>query len=203
LITKEYFEQFWERNYGDTPPVGHILRHRFFNDRWFRIHNLPDSKRYADNSNELKILLDRQNTLITDLIGEGSDYLLLFYRISGKPMTLDFLEIPNAVYLDSIRLDAVLPEDFEDESYLSMAFVNKTWKAGSIDGYLAQVANEGRVIDINGLDNSYALLIINIARNRILSPYDGGVDIFLNEESERDLLKSKFTDWLSRTASGL
>lgn len=203
MITKEHFERFWKESYGDTPPIGYILRNRFFSDRWFRIHSLPDSKRDADDDNELQTLLDRQNTLINDLIGNHHDFLLLFSQVSNTPMPMHFLEIPNTVDLDSIRLDIILPEDFEDESYLSMSFVNKKWKSGSINTYLEQMANEGRIIDINNCCHSYALLIIDMGQNRMIAPYDGGVDIFLNTKNERDTFKAKYKEWISSTESGL
>jgi hypothetical protein len=38
---------------------------RDYSDRRFRIHNLPESKRYAENDAEWKILLSRQNKTIT------------------------------------------------------------------------------------------------------------------------------------------
>jgi len=37
------------KNYNDTVPLGHILRERLFNDKWFSIHSLPSSKRYTDS----------------------------------------------------------------------------------------------------------------------------------------------------------
>ena len=78
MVTKKCFQDFWKNNYGDIPPLAHILREVILADKWFRIHNLPGSKRYADNDDEMQIILNRQNTLITDLIGDAQEYLLLF-----------------------------------------------------------------------------------------------------------------------------
>ena len=126
MVTKS-FSKFWEINYGKTPLLAHILRGRFAY-KWFRIHNLPDSKRYANNENEMQTILHRQNTLISDLIGNGQEYLLLFYAISENPESVRFNLISDIVLLDNIRLDIALPENYEGECYLISGFINKTWK---------------------------------------------------------------------------
>ena len=98
MVTKEYFQNFWESNYGNTPPLGHILR-EVFGDKWFRIHSLPNSKRYADNADEMQIILNRQNTIINDLIGKGQAYLLLFYVISESCELVGFNQMEALIYL--------------------------------------------------------------------------------------------------------
>jgi len=125
MVTKECFQEFWGNNYGDIPPLTHILRDELLTDKWFRIHSLPDSKRYADNDAEMKIILNRQNTLISDLIGDSQVYLLMFYAISESPESVRFNQISNIVLLDNIRLDIALPENYEGECYFVSGFVNK------------------------------------------------------------------------------
>lgn len=36
-------------------------------DQWVRFHSLPRSKRYADTLSEYQILLDRHNTVLSEL----------------------------------------------------------------------------------------------------------------------------------------
>ena len=67
-MTKEQFEKFWISTFPDTLPISHLFKFDY-KDRWFRIHSLPKSKRYADNENEWEILLSRQNQIINDLLG--------------------------------------------------------------------------------------------------------------------------------------
>jgi len=204
MITKEYFQEYWQNHYNNIPPIGYILRNQFFNDRWFRIHSLPNSKRYADNNKEMQIILDRQNTLIDDLIGKKNEYLLVFLFYSEHADFELTKEIPNIILLDTIRLDTVSSEYYEDEYYLIAGFVNSIWESGSVDRYLSRIANEGKIINFdNSNDNSCSVLIMNMKQNRIIAPYDGGVDIFLNTQSERDFYKSKYKEWLSFTESGL
>jgi len=204
MVTKKCFQDFWVNNYGDIPPLAHILREKFFTDKWFRVHSLPDSKRYADSDNETQIILNRQNTLISDLLGDSQAYLLLFYAIYESPESVRFNQIPDIVLLDNIRLDIVLPEIYEGECYFVAGFVSKIWKATSIDTFLEKVANDEKVVDFDACEcDLYRILIININRNRIIAPYDGGVDIFLNTQCERDFFKSKYKDWLSTHERGL
>lgn len=201
MITKEDFQFFWKTHYSDIPPIGYLLRNYFFTDRWFRIHSLPDSKRYADNKSEMQTILDRQNILIDDLIGEHS-YVLLFYKICENPTSAVFFEIANAIPLDNIRLDLVSPMKFEDECYLIQVIVKKKWVIGDIDNYLEKVAEEGRIISLDS-DDSYTLMIIDMELNRIIAPYDSGVDIILSTNEERDIFKAKYKNWLSLNEIGL
>jgi hypothetical protein len=66
MMTKEDFQNLWTLNYPDTIPISYRFKHDY-SDRWFRIHSLPESKRYAENESEWEILLSRQNEIITDL----------------------------------------------------------------------------------------------------------------------------------------
>src|SRR3954470_19119956 len=75
-MTKEQFKSFWTARYSDTIPISHSFRHDH-SDRWFRIHSLPESKRYADNGEEWKVLLDRQNTIMNEVLGEKSKVLIV------------------------------------------------------------------------------------------------------------------------------
>jgi len=204
MITKKCFQDFWRRKYGDMPPLSHVLREEFFTDKWFRIHSLPNSKRYADNDDEMQIILKRQNTLISDLIGSRQAYLLLFYAISENPESARFDQISNIILLSSIRLDVALPDDYEHECYFISGFVNKVWEVNDIDSYLEKIANNEMVINFDDcVGDLCRILIIDINRNRIIAPYDGGVDIFMNTQCERDSFKSKYKDWLSAHESGL
>ena len=50
-MTAEAFQHYWTRTYPDCPPVGFRLR-AAYQARWFRIHSLPASKRYAESEIE-------------------------------------------------------------------------------------------------------------------------------------------------------
>ena len=52
-MTSEQFNTFWALNFADTIPIQHYFKHDY-SDRWFRIHSLPESKRYADNEERME-----------------------------------------------------------------------------------------------------------------------------------------------------
>lgn len=142
--------------------------------------------------------------MISDLVGNRNEYLFLLYVFSEISTSDCFSEVENAIILNSIRLDTILSDDFETEYYLLSSIISKQWKPGSIDNYLIAVANEMRLINIDRESfDLHSFLIIDIKQNRIIAPYDGGVDIFVNTSQERDYFKSKYKDWLSYTDNGL
>jgi hypothetical protein len=75
-MNADEFRSFWDTNFGLCPPIGYLLR-QIYHDRWFRIHTLPGSKRYAETEDEYREILRRHNTLIGDLLGGNSEFLLL------------------------------------------------------------------------------------------------------------------------------
>ena len=74
-MTKEDFQKLWTLNYPDTVPISYLFKHDY-TDRWFRIHSLPESKRYPEDENEWQVLLSRQNEIITDLFGLETQILI-------------------------------------------------------------------------------------------------------------------------------
>ncbi|MEU0885332.1 hypothetical protein ABZ345_42640, partial [Lentzea sp. NPDC005914] len=59
---------------------------------------------------------------------------------------------------------------------------------GRIDTLLRAVADD---------DATAGVLITDAGLQRIYHPYDGGVDVMLTTNTERDQLRSRHTDWLS------
>jgi len=75
-MTAKEFEIFWEFNYGDCPMIGYLFR-KAFPDKWFRIHSLPESRRFPKNEKHWNILLERQNQIITDILGNNGAVFLV------------------------------------------------------------------------------------------------------------------------------
>lgn len=71
------FQKYWQTRYSESLPINYELK-TVYPERWFRIHSLPESKRYAENESEYQIILDRQNTLINDLIGDNTEIVVSF-----------------------------------------------------------------------------------------------------------------------------
>jgi hypothetical protein len=60
-MTEIEFIDYWNKEYPKTIPINHQLK-LIYQDRWFRIHSLPESKRYAETKSEL--FIGNENDLI-------------------------------------------------------------------------------------------------------------------------------------------
>lgn len=190
------FLTFWEQNFKACPPVSYLFKHRL-TERWIRFHSLPGSKRYPEDKKEVGELLNRQNTVLLDLIGIGDrvvirgDYSssLLPWKEYEPLSIFNFQELPKISKQD---FDPYEMEAGEEPIYLSLFFATHSLEWGSLDDVLLSVADWAIV-------NFFA---VNCDRQCIFAPYDGGVDVILKNIEERDLFKEKYRDWLSSHPKG-
>jgi hypothetical protein len=132
-MTREQFKTFWTSRYPKTIPISHLFKHDY-SDRWFRIHSLPESKRYADNDEEWRFLLSRQNSIITDILGDNSKILIVTgeYHYEGHT-DLNSLEDVNSIkqfsftYLDNIDLHKLSPEEYDQGQTYKPRFSESVW----------------------------------------------------------------------------
>lgn len=197
-MTTEQFNKFWTSSYPDTILIQHHFRH-LFTDRWFRIHSLPESKRYAENESEWKILLSRQNGIISDLLTDKSDFLL----VTGGYTSEDCIEMypideVNSikkfpfVYLAPIDLNKVNPDEFDKGQFYTPMFSEQNWQPHKFDNLLKDIA-----------EDSLRAFFISVDNELIIAPYDGGIDFILKDTSTRDFYKKKYSSWLSAREDGL
>ncbi len=197
-MTKAEFYDYWNSKYTEAAPVSYLFRH-YYPDRWFRIHNLPDSKRYAENDNERAIILDRQNEIIADLLGDNSFCFITGQYISqnGNDSHLWFKDSAffskmSFVELDTVDLHFYDSECEEETLYRPYVFSKQLWHNKSFDDILISIASGESVAFMLCMEN-----------NCIIAPYDGGMDIILENETLRDIYKAKYSDWLSYREDGL
>lgn len=197
-MTKEDFQNLWTLYYPDTVPISHLIKHGY-SDRWFRIHSLPESKRYADNENEWEIILSRQNEIITDLFGLETPILVVtgeYNWDNNKPIhVVDEKEIFKPfpfVQLDNIELNKIDATQYNKPDIYKPAFAQTIWKPSYHDQLLREIAN----------DNTRAFFI-SFAKNVIVAPYDGGIDFVLKDISTKENYKNKYRQWLSEREDGL
>jgi hypothetical protein len=197
-MTAEQFEIFWSSTYPDTIPISHYFRYDF-NDRWFRIHSLPESKRYAENETDWNILLDRQNKIITDIIGENSKVIIVtgdFYyegHIELHPIT-DSKSITDMSFisLDNIDLHKISPYEYDQGQIYRPIISEQIWQANKFNNLLIEIADE-----------KLSAFFISLENKSIIAPYDGGIDIILNDSEAKKDYKEKYKDWLSERQDGL
>jgi hypothetical protein len=183
----------WERRWPRCPPIADRLR-TAYPDRWIRFHSLPDAKRYAENEQEYRELLDRHHAVL-EALGAGAEASVVSitaqFGSSGEAVAQvsDIAGVqPGARYWRAIREDGEL----SGESSWVHLFLGETPMSG-LEGMLRLVADDGcRGVMIVPLDLSW-----------IYHPYDGGADVLAPSASDRDVLRNRFSSWLSGLESGM
>ena len=193
-MTENEFIGYWNKEYPEVFPINHELLEAY-QDRWFRIHSLPDSKRYADTESDYHIILDRQNSLIDDLIGNGSEIIIVFGLFDNDPTNENYyiigdLEEFNKV--QSIDLQTIRPEEYEESMLLDVYAKKSIWSRNSRNVLLRAIA-----------DDEIRAMFVSPSRKCIIAPYDGGVDVIVESTEKRDRLKLKYKKWLSDREDGM
>jgi hypothetical protein len=191
-VTPDTFREYWNTTYPKCLPLGYRLRDAY-DSRWFRIHTLPNSKRYAESEEEYREILYRHNSVLTEVLGDGEPVILVATTYSETPT-------PGAVMPELAwqypGLQPFLTEPNDEDNcagYWHGFMTALSWRSGMADTLLQQVADE--VIDY--------VLFVSMAHEIVYHPYDGGADVILPSPSDRDTLRDRYTSWLSSHPLGL
>lgn len=197
-MTKEEFKQQWALHFPLTAPISYLFKH-FYPERWFRIHSLPASKRYAENNAEWEILLARQNEIITDLLGADTSILLVKGEYQGDDHSSVHQTDEEAVFkpytftrLDNIDLHKLDPNQYDESTIYSPAFTTTVWKPNYQNKLLREIAS----------DNVRAFFV-SFEKNILVAPYDGGIDFVVKDTATKEFFKNKYRPWLSEREDGL
>jgi hypothetical protein len=177
-MNKLEFDLFWQKKYPGTLPINNLFGLTLKN-RWIRIHSLPESKRYAETEAEYSIIFERQNTIISDLIAYNEKIKVVINYIA--------IDSPFFAKYDLSNIGVFVDNEGETV-YQSFIFEIK-WQQNIINDVLKEIADD-------------QLRAYIIGKNCLISPYDGGVDIYLKDKATRDLYKNKYKDWLSQRDDG-
>ncbi len=197
-MTKQEFQKYWTLNYLDNIPLSHLLRQEY-SDRWFRIHSLPESKRYAENDKEFEIILNRQNEIITDIFGLETNILLVTGEYNWGDNKAIHITDEQEIYktysftrLDNIDLYKFNSEDYDEFDIYRPAFTETTWSLNKHDKILLEIA-----------EDKTRAFFMSFEKNVIVAPYDGGVDFILKDNLSKEFYKNKYIHWLSEREDGL
>lgn len=194
-MTKEQFKSYWDNNYPNSLPIGHELKHSF-NERWFRIHSLPESKRYAETHEEEEIILERQNEIISDVFGQGQEFYILIGLYTNDLATEQYLDELNwdlFEHVVDIPLHKVRPDEYEEDPTFYQVFLSKeVWRTDKHNELLLKLAND-----------EIRATFISTQNGRIINPYDGGADIILENTTTMEAFKRRYSNWLSEREDGM
>ena len=193
------FQSQWDTHYPNKLPISYDLVQNF-PQFWFRIHSLPESKRYADTVTEYELLLDRQNKIITDCFGNDTSIFIAsghHFISSRNDNAYDpAFGLKYKFHLEpEINLTQANPEyyDSEDEDhFFRPCTAAVTWQMNQHNDLLKKIA-----------DDEIRAFMISFERKIIVAPYDGGIDFIIFDEKKRKYLKNKYKAWLSPREDGL
>lgn len=140
-------------------------------------------------------MLNRQNTIINDLLGSNSDVLLVTgdYLIELKTLhQIDSISTISFTTLETINLHETNPDEYNAGRTFTPMFSKQIWQPNKFDKLLADIAND-----------CLRVLFISIENNCLIAPYDGGMDIVLKDEKTRNSCQEKYGAWLSAREDGL
>jgi hypothetical protein len=194
-MTAKEFAACWQQRYAKSPPVGYLLR-AAYKERWFRIHCLPESKRYPENEGEYQEILRRHNAILADILGRNGEYVLITTGYSETPEPTPPYRKYRSVIGHHERLMSVpCSEDDPQASprYWHFYMSRREWKTHSLDDLLRLIADD-LLADV---------LLAGVNQNCLYHPYDGGADIILESKSARDWKKKQYAAWLPKNPQGL
>ena len=174
------FQDTWSSFHKGEVPIGFLLRPRH-PDTWFRIHSLPESKRYAEDETEMQEILRRHSCVADAVLGKGADCILFFPDYAKRVSASAFAAFSGELFCR-----------YKEDADITMLATRTRWQSGKFDDILRLVAND-KVCYISWM---------NTQTGEMFAPYDGGADLFLNSTTRRDMLKSRFEDWLSKHPQG-
>jgi hypothetical protein len=185
------FNEAWQRHRSGLRPIGNLLHHDRA-EHWIRFHSLPLSKRFADTQSEQQILLARQNVLAAEVLGEAPCWLVQSQWVT-PPTTIDVADS-----LDKFRVSREygLHHAFQfmaEETLWNVHAGLTHWADRQFDTLLLEIADE----------QVAPTLWMSSANGAIFAPYDGGVDLFLSDQSMVGSLKEAHPDWLPRSPTWL
>ncbi len=189
------FNESWRNRYGHTPPVGWRLRGRFGGprpSRWFRIHGLPEMKRYPETPEEIAEVHRRHEALAAELFSfdDGACWVIVpQWKNDENGFRLECL--PDLEFTVKWRLQVrEIDDDLEDPSF--------AW--GALTRWSAEETRAARELIMQ--DEERILWVVQETLE-VFAPYDGGVDVIAADGARRDDLARRFKAWRSPRPDGL
>lgn len=177
----------WDEHWAEEPP-GDVLRDAH-PDRWVRFWSLPEAKRYADTDAEHAEVLRRHLTVIRTL-AEDTPVWVIAEDWDGRSIRSGWSHdaVPGRWPWRRSR-DFAVPDE---AAAIGSFYWVRSFAVEDLTGLLRDVADERASVTICGDDLSW-----------LYAPYDGGADVFLPTQIQRDDLRRRYRRWTSTRRDGL
>lgn len=185
----------WQEWFPSCPPIRHLLRRRF-PERWLRVHSLPDAQRLATSDEERRELLRRHNAVATAILGEGAPVEVVVTYANGylgEDEPASVTSLGAGIAADWAHAWASSGEYLDELEDTVFALGEIFWRSGEFDSLIEDAAAA----------RTAPLLLVATGTGRVYSPYDGGADLFAQDEWERRALRAQFESWVSARPDGL
>ncbi|MBA3823209.1 MAG: hypothetical protein H0X24_04780 [Ktedonobacterales bacterium] len=184
------FRQFWLKRYT-IPPISSRFRETY-PDRWWRLHSLPQAKRYATNRREMHEILARHNQVLNKVLGDNTPFALIVAQFLPDAVPEPIQKWRDNTY-PWLQPFLTFTENDEDAQQWQFSFQELRWQLHLTDELLTSVAN----------DEIANILYVHLDLPRLFLPYDGGADIICSSPFECQTMKMQFDAWRSHHPLGL
>ena len=192
-----HFKEDWNKCFPGVPPVTFLFKTEL-NSRWFRIHSLPESKRYAEDAFEWEMLLKRHNDIMADVFSEEEtlymvaasyehDEYIELHPFSSVQSLSTFHMAPSEV----INLHSIDPQCWDAGSQLVPMVSIIQWEQEKFNPVFMDVAN----------DNA-RVYFFSPSKERVVAPYDGGIDLIFENSEQRNDYRNKYSHLLPQNEWG-
>ncbi len=174
-------QNLWHSFYEKRVPIAYLLRPQIPH-LCFRIHSLPESKRYAENEDEMRGILRRHNAVAEEVLGTENECIWFAPDYALQKYSSTFAEFSGNLFCKD-----------EEDARIVLFAAQTVWLPRRFDAVLRVVAD----------DVVRYVLWMNIESGEIFASYDGGADLFCSSTARRDELREQFKDWLSSHPEGV
>ncbi len=178
-------ETIWQSRFPGVLPVADELKY-ICASGWVRFHSLPKSKRYPEDTDEERIIMNRHNTILDAIWPHSSPLVVIQTAYSSSSKDIPGFEEPGWTFWKTF-------DPFGDaDSWWHLYFQEQIWQPGVFDQLILQVAHE----------KVFNLMVLDGAADVLYHPYDGGLDLIFADPENIPPLRFHFADWLSPYPNG-
>jgi len=165
-----------------------------YNANWFRVKSLPNSRTFPTNNKELKILLERQNLIITDVLGNKSPVYGITgeYNFGEEIIQPEFLSYSvfkpfDFIALRPIDLFEISRSDFKPNSIYTPYLTEFVWEQSKYNDLLKAMAFD-----------EIRMFFMSVEKKCLVAPFDGGIDFVVMNQQIKNFYISKYSEWIAK-----